>query len=194
MPATPAPSTTPEHAALKRLLQYLDPDAEEAGRKFEELRRGLVRFFDWRGVHVPEECADICLDRLAKRILDGEQVVSVPAFTFGIARLVLLEHGRRKDVRTLSLDDAPDTALAVDPPRSAPWIDCMEAGLATLPGDARALIVRYYTGERREKIDDRAALARELGITVPALRNRAQRLRDRLERVVSECVAKKSST
>ena len=194
MSSTSPPVPAADTQALSALLGYLGPDPDTAGRAFEDLRRGLVRFFDWRGVHVPEECADICLDRLAKRILEGEQVVSVPAFTFALARLVLLEYGRRPDTRTVSLDDAPESVLAVAASRSSPWLDCLEAELAALPAAGRELILRYYTRERRAKIDDRAALARELGITVAALRNRAQRLRDRLERAVSACVATSQST
>ncbi|HEV8367877.1 MAG TPA: hypothetical protein VGQ39_08000 [Pyrinomonadaceae bacterium] len=41
-----------------RLLQRLDPDREQAGEKYEELRRTLIRFFEWRGAPYPEEHAD----------------------------------------------------------------------------------------------------------------------------------------
>jgi len=41
----------------------------------------------------------------------------------------------------------------------------------------------------RDRIDSRKAIARRLGLSESALRNRAQRLRDRLERCLAECTA-----
>ena len=41
-----------------RLLERLHADPEQAGHEYERLRRALVKFFDWRGVPVPDECAD----------------------------------------------------------------------------------------------------------------------------------------
>ena len=49
----------------------------------------------------------------------------------------------------------------------------IERCLAALPESSRELIERYYTGER-------AALARELGISLNTLRNRALRIREKL--------------
>ena len=44
--------------SLDRLLMSLDPDREVAGRKYETLRKGVVRFFEWRGCRSAEEYAD----------------------------------------------------------------------------------------------------------------------------------------
>jgi hypothetical protein len=51
----------------------------------------------------------------------------------------------------------------------------------------RELIVGYYYGERRIKIDNRLALAKHLEITMNALSIRACRIRDKLEACVKEC-------
>lgn len=177
-----------------RLLAVLDGDRDEAGLKFEALRRRLVRFFDWRGAFAPDECADATLDRLAAKLDAGVAVASINAYTFAIARLVLLEQSRRPDQRAVSLADAPDEALAAPLPAPTTWSDCLDRSLDTLTDDERRLILRYYAHTKRDKIDDRAALAAELGITVSALRNRAQRLRDRLERRVADCVQTHGTT
>ncbi len=44
--------------ALDRLLARLDGDRERAGRRYETLRAGLVRFFEWRGSPFPVDNAD----------------------------------------------------------------------------------------------------------------------------------------
>lgn len=182
------------HAAFERLLTRLDPDRDTAGQKFEDLRRRLVRFFDWRGAAVPDECADVTLDRLALRLDDGVPIESLHAYAFAIARLVHLEQTRRPGGRTVSLDEAPDHALAQPARASTPWQDCLEHGLQALPDEQRQLILRYYAHDKQDKIRDHARLASELGITVSALRNRAQRVRDRLERSVAECVRARETT
>ena len=40
---------------LAKLLDVLDADRDLAGERYEDLRRTLVRFFEWRGAPFPEE-------------------------------------------------------------------------------------------------------------------------------------------
>jgi len=181
-------------AAFDRLLTALDANREEAGKKFEALRRRLERFFDWRGAHAPEECADLTLDRLATKIAEGVVVESIDAYTFAIARLVFLEQSRRPEARAVSIADAPEDALASPVAEPSPWGDCLEQCLQALPADQQRLILRYYAHAKRDKIADHAAMARELGISVTALRNRAQRLRDKLSAAVAACVHRRDTT
>ena len=70
--------------------------------------------------------------------------------------------------------------------------ECLERCLAALPADARTLILEYYQDQRRQKIDRRVRLAAQLGLSANALRSRAQRVRDRLERCVRTCAASPS--
>jgi DNA-directed RNA polymerase specialized sigma24 family protein len=62
--------------------------------------------------------------------------------------------------------------------------------LRELPSDSRRLITEYYRDEKRQKIDNRLSLANRLGIPLNALRSRAQRVRDKLERCVIRCCKK----
>src|SRR5215212_9479147 len=91
-----------------RLLEKLHPDTDLAALEYERLRRALVKFFDWRGVSPPEECADEALDRLALKLGDTA-VTDVQKYVYGIARLVALE--RRRGPKISSLDDLPQLAL-----------------------------------------------------------------------------------
>ncbi|MCC6992516.1 MAG: hypothetical protein IT181_26165, partial [Acidobacteria bacterium] len=122
-------------SGFNRLLRELDADRDEAGKKFEALRRRLERFFDWRGAMAPDECADRTLDRLAAKIGAGVQVESMEAYTFAIARLVFLEQSRRPDARAISLVDAPEEALSAPPVISTEWSDCLERCLQELPAE-----------------------------------------------------------
>ena len=84
-------------------------------------------------------------------------------------------------------------ALGVRPPRKAPGDDalreCLDRCLGELPADGRLLILQYYGAEGRARIDTRKRLAEALGVSESALRNRAQRLRDTLERCITHCLA-----
>lgn len=177
-------------AGLARLLARLDPDAEQAAQEYERLRRGLVKFFDWRGAWPPEECADDTLDRLAQK-LEGETIVEdVGSYTRGIARLVLLE--RRRQPTWSSIEGASNlVSVPAAPPNDDDerLRECFDRCLAEIPEESRSLIMRYYEGERQAKISNRRRLAVTLGLSDNALRSRVQRLRDRLEHCVGTCVA-----
>ena len=177
--------------AFASLLTRLDPDADRAGSAYEHLRRALVSFFTWRGAATPEECADETLDRLAMRLDEGTAVEDVPRFARGIARLVLLEHWRGPDARAVPLKNLGSAhPVAAKTPEDEAAPECLNRCLGgELPPDSRDLILEYYGAEGRSRIETRKRMAQALGISESALRNRAQRLRDRLELCVRRCLA-----
>jgi DNA-directed RNA polymerase specialized sigma24 family protein len=173
--------------AFERLLARLDADPDRAAEAYEVLRQTLTRFFDWRGAHFPDECADEAINRLARRLDEGAEVEDPRGYALGIARLVLMERSRSPQLRQDELDEqtpAPPPARTDDRPHLH---DCLDNCLAALPAESRTLILEYYQDQRRLKIDRRVRLATDLGLTAQALRSRAQRVRDRLERCVRGC-------
>jgi DNA-directed RNA polymerase specialized sigma24 family protein len=184
--------------ALSRLLARLDDDPERAGEAYEALRCALVKFFDWRGASRPDECADETIDRLARKLDEGTPVDDPQKFARGIARLVLFESWRRPEARARLANEselarlpAPVAAEASEPePRTACFARC----LAELPADGRQLILGYYSADGRVKIEARKRMAESLGLSENALRSRAQRLRDRLERCIGRCLGGRGDT
>ncbi|HET9314978.1 MAG TPA: hypothetical protein VFQ51_05285 [Vicinamibacteria bacterium] len=178
--------------ALSRLLAGLHHDRERAGEAYEALRRTLVKFFDWRGATHPDECADETLDRLARKLGEGATIDDPARFARGIARLVLLERWRRPEARAVRGDDAlvarVPAPAAPDPPEAEPRSACFERCLKELPSDGRELILAYYADAGRVRIEARRRLADAMRLTENALRSRAQRIRDRLERCTARCV------
>src|SRR5260370_35137478 len=65
---------------LDALLARLDADRTRAGAKYETLRLGLIRFFEWRGASAPVEHADETLDRVAREIRQGDEIGDLQAF------------------------------------------------------------------------------------------------------------------
>jgi DNA-directed RNA polymerase specialized sigma24 family protein len=182
--------------AFVRLLDRLDADRSRAGERYEELRRTLVRFFEWRGAPFPDEHADDTLDRAARRLAQGVEVNNIGGYCYQVAHLVYLETLKGPHIRQTPLDNskpAPTDAEAEGGRREA-QMACLDECLGSLPPDSRALIVAYYQDDGRDRIHARKALAERLELRLEALANRAQRLRDKLERCVTACLHGKSPT
>jgi RNA polymerase sigma factor (sigma-70 family) len=180
--------------AFVKLLDGLDADRERAGEKYEELRRTLMRFFEWRGAPFPEDCTDETFNRVARRLNEGVEIKNLGGYCYEVARLVFLETLKGRDSRRAPLEEANLEAAIADTTDEAAEKErrlvCLEDCLHRLPAEARELIVEYYQDEKRGRIDHRKALAERLGVRREALGNRAQRVRDKLERCVANCLKK----
>jgi len=173
--------------ALNKLLDQLHRERSEAGERYERIRRKLVQFFRWERAEFPEEHADEALNRVARKLGGGEPIVDVERYIFGVARMISHEVDQQRRRHKAAVEemkrvpaaqvDAGEVALA-----SVLW-EC----LLSLPADTRAFILRYYEGDKQARIRNRRAMSEELAIPLNALRNRALRLRERLE----DCVEKR---
>jgi RNA polymerase sigma factor (sigma-70 family) len=178
--------------ALAGFLACLDPDSDRAGEKYESLRLTLMKFFDWRGAHFPEECADETINRVIRKIAEGQSVRDIPTYCHGVARLVLLESLKGPESKRTDFEELPPAALVAHKPEERDERqDCFEQCLKELPVENRRLILQYYLDEKRDKINRRLEMAERLGIPLNALRSRAQRIRNRLEECVNGCLKKK---
>jgi DNA-directed RNA polymerase specialized sigma24 family protein len=180
------------------LLLFLDADRERAGEKYEELRRTLIRFFEWRGAPFSEEHADETLNRVARKLGDGVEIRNLSGYCYEVARLVFLETMKAVDSRTESLDSAESDLVAPSDPsdeykKKELRLTCLEDCLRALPNESAELVLEYYCYEESGQIERRRALAERFGLRREALANRVQRLRDRLEHCVSVCFRRKTT-
>jgi hypothetical protein len=179
------------------LLAALDADETRAAEKYETLRYKLVNLLKWRGCTESDadELADRTLDRVAAKIVEGEKVENVSAYACSVARFIWLEHSRKKREDAVG-EDLPEVAVEPDidvlkdrDPRMECLRDCM-AETVPNPSD-RKIIVGYYDTDTNEKNKDaRKRLAESLDMTLNALKVRACRLRNRLERCINDCTAR----
>jgi DNA-directed RNA polymerase specialized sigma24 family protein len=176
--------------AFDRLLRSLSVDRDEAGARYEIIRRKLVRFFECRSVEDSEDHADETINRVARRIYEGQQIDNVTGYSYGVARLVLMEVIKERERAPIGLDEAPGVfqRKSVDETDSEPRMKCFDECLESLPPESRQLIIDYYQEERRAKIELRQQLADQLRIPVNALRIRAHRIRMSLERCITTCM------
>ena len=174
--------------AFDKLLVAFGGDRESAGRKYLEIRNNLTRFFEWRGCSFPEDHADETINRMAKRVAAGEEILNHSGYAIGVARLLFLEinKGRQREQSALAeISATPDVYVAEDDDESR--LACLRSCLQALSPDNRDLILQYYQGEKGEKIGNRKKLLERLGIPVNTLRMRALRLRERLQSCVEGC-------
>lgn len=177
--------------AFDLLLSAFDADRETAGEKYLFLRKNLLRFFAARGFTTAEEAADEVLNRLARKLESGEKLENVNTYALGIARMLALE--LRKSPLQKTSNELPEIGI---PPfdreqeEKTEKLKCLDECLNELSDDNREIIVGYYKGEKREKIENRRRLTEKLGIANNALRNRAVRLRGKLEVCITNCLRK----
>ena len=186
--------------SFNKLLQALDEDREKAAAKYKNIHQKLITFFRSHGCASAEDCADLTMDRVARKIKEGLTLSkSNPSgFFFGVARNILQEY-RAKQVNKLS--DYDDN-LSVEHNSRKPnkdgqseeedlieqKMECLDHCLNELTAQNRQLIVAYYQGETRIKIRNRDMLSEQLGISISTLRIRALRLRRRLKTCVGSCL------
>jgi DNA-directed RNA polymerase specialized sigma24 family protein len=175
--------------AFELFLRRLDPDRERASREYEALRSRLVDFFDWRGSASPDTMADETIDRVARKLEQGEVVDHVGAYAHAVARRVLQERYKRTSRERKALDVLErDVAAAPPPEEPDARLPCLKDCLERLPGESQTLIVAYYDGDGRAHLSERKALADQLGLTYATLKTRAHRVRNMLEECLKECV------
>lgn len=175
--------------AFDSLLAKLDPDREAAAKRYVEVRRSLVRFFEWRGCPYPEDHADETLDRVAKRALGGEDIRDPVGYVLGAARMVLLEVNKGRARERLALGELAKTpAVAYEPEQSEPRLECLQRCLGALSTANREMVLQYYRGDKRAKIESRRKLTDRLQLPLQTLRMRMLRLRERLQACVEECL------
>jgi DNA-directed RNA polymerase specialized sigma24 family protein len=172
--------------AFERLLKWLSPNQDDAGKRYEELRRKLIGFFVYRGSGFPEDLADQTLDRVAEVLETRETELEAGpvAFTLGVARNIYRESLKEKT-------KFPPESVSPAGEDKEDDFRCLDECLEKLPAEARELICRYYQHDGSEKIKARQRLAGELKIKVNALRLRASRIREQLSGCHEKCMENK---
>lgn len=178
---------TPE--SFRKLLAAFSADEEEANRLYLSTHLKLVRFFEWKTCRDPEHQVDITLNRVARKLLEGQQIENVASFAWGVAQVVFMESLKPPDRFSVDVEDvdliAPERTSADDTREQR--LQCLDNCLDELPPESRTLIVEYYQQEKKAK-EVRRRLAAQLGIPLNALRIRAHRIRLELEKCLELCL------
>lgn len=195
----------PNEKAFQQFLHWLDEGTPSEGQRYLEVRRRLELYFDRKNCVAPAELADETLNRVIRKLEENKEINGVAPlqYCYIVAKFVFLE-ALRADKRSpfyrpltatnpSNLSGQSVTLLEADATseHKEKIADCLQRCLENLSGTDRELIVEYYRGQQRSKIERRAALATRLGLSANALSIRACRVRQRLEVCIQSCLRKR---
>ena len=154
-------------SAFQRLIGWLDESLESGGQRYVVIRRRLVQYFDRKNCSFPQELADETLNRVARRLEEGEITGSTPSqFCFNTARYVFLESLRQREHNEpLHQDLASSPQFQEEGEWEQQRSNCLDKCLQTLDPEERIVILGYYQGERRVRIENRKLIAAKLGVS-----------------------------
>jgi DNA-directed RNA polymerase specialized sigma24 family protein len=182
---------------FRQFLSWLDSGADSHGESYLEMRRRLVLYFDRKNCAASDDLADETLNRVARKLEEKGTITDLtPAhYCYIVAKFVFLESLREDKRAPQSVEALAETGVTVSSLATAAVPDsareevfgCLEKCLGKLATADRDLILEYYQGNQREKIERRSQLATSLGLSANALSIRACRVRNKLEVCVRAC-------
>jgi len=169
------------------LLSWLNPDREQAGLEYEDLRCRLIKLFTCRRCLEPEELTDETINRVANKVPEIKDSYVGPRapYFFAVANRVHLESLRPKTDLGSPPPPPPSENIEME-------YDCLERCMEQQTSANRRLVLEYYRGEKKAKIEHRRKLAEQRGIALNALRIRAHRIRSALQGCVEKCISQTS--
>jgi DNA-directed RNA polymerase specialized sigma24 family protein len=169
------------------MLAWLGPQGkQQAGEKYEEIRRRLIQILARRGCREAEELADEAINRVCKkaktiaRDYQGDPAV----YFYGVAHKVYLETFKKKKT---PLVPPPPPDAGDDAERRQ---GCLDHCLGQQSPANRELILQYYEGEKQAKIEHRQRLADLHGVELKVLRVRVHRIKSGLRKCMDECLGR----
>ncbi len=172
---------------FSKMLEWLDDDLEKAGQAYESIRIRLTKIFYARGCHTAEELADETIDRVTKKMdkLIHTYKGNPKLYFYGVAKNVFLEHTRKPVEKELPFHLKKEI---LDQDELEQRDECLTKCLKKLPKDENDLIINYYKGEKRKKIENRQKIMEDLDLTPQNLRIRAYRIRTKLQKCLIKCL------
>lgn len=173
------------------LLDWFSVNREEAGKKYEEIRNGLIRFFYFKGCADAEDLADEAINRVALKLsaLDLSGNVKPLNLFYGFAAKIYLEYVSR--IKNQEIEFNADLHSSAKEPENK-YQKCLEHCLAKLSDEDGDLIIEYFSLEKEEKIGHRKNLAEKMQMSMGAIHIKIHRLKKILRRCIEKCAAENS--
>jgi len=173
------PRGDPNQENWDRLLRWLDADRDQAGERYEKIRRRLIGIFSSRGCFDADDLADRSINVVLSKIewLLPNYVGDPALYFYAVAKKIYLEDLKKKPPPKVPPPDNP-------PPEVEQLSDYLDECLEDLSSGERDLILRYHQFEKQEKIRNRKTLADELQLSRNALRIKVCHLHLRLKQCI----------
>ena len=173
------------------LLNWLSPDREEAGEKYEKIRQGLLRFFYFKGCSNSEDLADETINRVVKKLPNLDFSAGNKPITIfqGFANNIYLEY-LKKERREVPLEDTTKISSGNNENVLEDKAEYLEHCLQKLSEIERLLVLQYYSQEKSLKFEHRRNLATKLNLTMGAMHIKIHRIRKTLRDCIEKCLGK----
>jgi DNA-directed RNA polymerase specialized sigma24 family protein len=169
--------------AFFQLLARLNADPALAGEEYEKLRARLIYFFELKGCRIPAELGDETINRIARKIEEGYEIEDLFKFSYGVARLVMLEYWSDPNREWEQLDErlsSQEGSQASD----EYGLECRKKCLLILSPEERDLIIKNCTMNKKGRVE----VAKALGLTMNAFRLKIFRIRAKLKACYKNCI------
>lgn len=177
---------------------------EQLDTLYPLLRKKLILYFTGRKISPAEDYADEVIERVLKKISEGEQIENINAFTLGVAKFVFLEACRKP--HTVAINSAGEIETEIDGDISGKTVPkqliihpvsqadeniytyCLRKALAELPEEKRLMLLAYYSISENSAnyIDRRKQLADRYGLRLETLYTAVCRLRKKIAESINK--------
>jgi hypothetical protein len=195
--STPQEAPALTEADFERLFGFLDADVKRASAKYDQIRLRLNKLFTWRDCAPARTFADQAIERVVRKVNEGEHRVAEPfQFFYSTAMGIVQEQAAARAAETAAKPaDAPLPLDEFDTPLQRPSKDpvmlaearkrlpYVQGYLDDLLPKYRRLLTEYH--RRTTSVRRRDELAQANAAPLSALRLRVHRLRNAIERAVS---------
>jgi|ERR1017187_7617864 DNA-directed RNA polymerase specialized sigma24 family protein len=127
-----------------------EPDLDIPDEEYRSIRERLITFFRVHRRTDPEAHADEVIYRAIRRIREGASIdPSLRAFCLGVARNVLRESFKEKELQELSKDPSDERGGEFAHLSRVEQMLLLNECLHSLPPDERRLFLEYHLGDRQ---------------------------------------------
>ena len=174
--------------SFDNLLLHLDSERDKAGEKYKVLWGKLLNYFEWQNNDDPQALADETINRVARRLMEGEEIIDINSYCRGVARRVASENRKAREREHSAVAEYALLARPQEDAGISSLSECYEKCLRKLTVKEHDLIVKYYTVDEHSMVGARKLLAVEMSVPLNALRIRVFRIRGKLEECVNNCL------
>lgn len=182
---------------LTALLDWFSPNQDEAGKKYEQIREGLIRYFQFRGCSDPDILADETITRVAMKLptFDMSNNVKTISYFYGFAKNIFREYltqKAKKEVEFESVKSLQTASYEKNQSEDLFELECLESCLKELNVGEKELLLQYYSKNKREKLDLRQKLADQWKMKKGTLHTKVHRLKIEVRNCLKKCLNEKN--
>ena len=178
--------TTLDADGFKKFLALLHPDPSLSSKEYLVLRLKVTKYFEFNRCEFADECADVVLERVAKRAVEVGDVRNITDFALGTCRIYKLEILKKRARVQKAMEELwREWDLVTDGSQVEVRYECLQRCLAKIQDGT--VVLRYFQTARGAK----GVLAAELTMSENALAQLVFKTKPKLRACIEDCLDRK---